>query len=148
MGQYRQWLHYREVDQLLGAQLETFEKELAQLQDQLHLLDDPPIANNALIQALTRQCTDSLTPSFSTAPHSEPTLLPEDMATVSDESAQTQPPLMLPWWFHHAPASGGQDNDQLDQQSLRTDISVQRWNRNPSELEREDRADEQHKQSE
>ncbi len=32
MGQYQQWLHYREVDHQLRSQLETFERELAQLQ--------------------------------------------------------------------------------------------------------------------
>lgn len=33
MGQYQQWLHYREVDKQLQSQLETLERELAQLQD-------------------------------------------------------------------------------------------------------------------
>src|SRR2546421_3348472 len=33
MGQYQQWLHYREVDQQLRSQLEILERELAQLQD-------------------------------------------------------------------------------------------------------------------
>jgi hypothetical protein len=32
MGQYQQWLHYREVDKQLQIQLETLERELAQLQ--------------------------------------------------------------------------------------------------------------------
>lgn len=33
MGHYQQWLHYREVDQHLQSQLETLERELAQLQE-------------------------------------------------------------------------------------------------------------------
>ncbi|TMD61806.1 MAG: hypothetical protein E6I91_17090 [Chloroflexi bacterium] len=32
MGQYQQWMHYREVDKQLQSQLETLERELAQLQ--------------------------------------------------------------------------------------------------------------------
>jgi hypothetical protein len=39
MGQYQEWLHYREVDQQLQAQLETLERELAQLQEHAHLLE-------------------------------------------------------------------------------------------------------------
>ena len=39
MGQYQQWLHYREVDQHLQAQLEMLERELAQLHEHAHLLE-------------------------------------------------------------------------------------------------------------
>ena len=39
MGQYQQWLHYREVDQHLRAQLETLERELVQLQEHARLLE-------------------------------------------------------------------------------------------------------------
>jgi hypothetical protein len=49
MGQYQQWLHYREVEQLLQAQLESLVKDLAQLQEQaqrlqqgVQLLDHAP----------------------------------------------------------------------------------------------------------
>ena len=38
MGQYREWLHFREVDQQLQAKLETLEKELAQLQERAQCL--------------------------------------------------------------------------------------------------------------
>jgi hypothetical protein len=38
MGQYQQWLHYRDVDQLLHTQLEELEEELAQLQIREQLL--------------------------------------------------------------------------------------------------------------
>lgn len=39
MGQYQQWLHYREVDQHLQAQLETLERELVQLEEHARLLE-------------------------------------------------------------------------------------------------------------
>ena len=38
MGQYQQWLHYRDVDRLLHAQLEELTEELAQLQEREQLL--------------------------------------------------------------------------------------------------------------
>jgi hypothetical protein len=152
MGQYRQWLHYREVDQLLRAQLETFEKELAQLQDQLQFLEDAPLANNRLMQALTRQLVNSPTTPSPTFPDSEPTQLPEDMAALFEENTQTEPQVTLPWWFREALASARQDNGQLDRQSLRTNVSVQRWrerwHRKASEPKQEDQADEQHEQPE
>ncbi|MHB8598703.1 MAG: hypothetical protein ACYDER_18040 [Ktedonobacteraceae bacterium] len=38
MGQYQQWLHYRDVDRLLHTQLEELTEELAQLRDREQLL--------------------------------------------------------------------------------------------------------------
>ena len=53
MGQYRQWLHHREVDQHLHEQLETLEQELAQLQEQARLLKEIDYnTENTIIQAL------------------------------------------------------------------------------------------------
>jgi hypothetical protein len=42
MGQYSQWLHYREVEQLLQAQLETLNQQLAQLQARAEELQASP----------------------------------------------------------------------------------------------------------
>jgi len=54
MGQYRQWLHYREADQQLHTQLETLKQELAQLHEQARLLKEPDYGTgNAIIQALS-----------------------------------------------------------------------------------------------
>jgi hypothetical protein len=53
MGQYQQWLHYREVDQRLRAELEVLETELAQLQDQVSRLEQTyPYPDNQIIRAL------------------------------------------------------------------------------------------------
>jgi hypothetical protein len=38
MGQYQQWLHYRDIDRLLHTQLEELEEELTQLQIREQLL--------------------------------------------------------------------------------------------------------------
>ncbi|QBD81993.1 hypothetical protein EPA93_40860 [Ktedonosporobacter rubrisoli] len=54
MGQYRLWLHYREVDQQLRAQLKRLEEELAQLQEQVnHQQDSASYENNTIIRALS-----------------------------------------------------------------------------------------------
>lgn len=76
MGQYQQWLHYRDVDRLLHSQLEELTEELAQLQDREQLLqhmlhpihaqeqstqeqlaiedvDSLPQSNNEILYALT-----------------------------------------------------------------------------------------------
>jgi hypothetical protein len=53
MGQYQQWLHFREVDQRLRAELEALETELAQLQDQVNGLEQTfPYPDNQIIRAL------------------------------------------------------------------------------------------------
>ncbi|MDQ6643768.1 MAG: hypothetical protein M3Y76_04910 [Chloroflexota bacterium] len=41
MGQYQQWLHYREVNQQLQSQLEIFERELDQLQHRAQSVSQP-----------------------------------------------------------------------------------------------------------
>lgn len=53
MGQYRLWLHYREVDQQLRAELELLEKGLAHLQEQAGRLEESAACtDNVVIQAL------------------------------------------------------------------------------------------------
>ncbi len=57
MGQYRQWLHHREIDQLLRAQLVTLEHELAQLNERINAIEQETelSADNAIFQALFQQ---------------------------------------------------------------------------------------------
>ncbi|GAC1405241.1 MAG: hypothetical protein NVSMB49_24460 [Ktedonobacteraceae bacterium] len=53
MGQYREWLHYRQVDQQLHALKDRFTTELVHVQEQLHPIEAPPLdAANRVIQAL------------------------------------------------------------------------------------------------
>jgi len=53
MGQYQQWLLYREIDQKLRARLEELETALAQLQDHAcFLVQASPHSDNAIIRAL------------------------------------------------------------------------------------------------
>jgi hypothetical protein len=53
MGQYRLWLHYREVDQQLRAELELLEKGLAHLQEQAGRLEESAACtDNVIVQAL------------------------------------------------------------------------------------------------
>jgi hypothetical protein len=71
MGQYQQWLHFREIDQRLRAELEALETELAQLQDQVSGLEQTfPYPDNQIIRALTismeRETQPTSTPSLNT----------------------------------------------------------------------------------
>lgn len=53
MGQYRQWLHYRDIDQLLRSQLAISEHELEQLQAQVEVLGKHVFSlENDIFQAL------------------------------------------------------------------------------------------------
>ncbi len=53
MGHYRQWLHYREIDQLLRSQLAVSEHEMKQLQEQVEMLRKQVFSTeNAIFQAL------------------------------------------------------------------------------------------------
>ncbi|GAC1389333.1 MAG: hypothetical protein NVS4B11_13790 [Ktedonobacteraceae bacterium] len=64
MGQYRQWLHYRQVDRQLHTQKEHLTTALARLQAQITCLDAPPLdTNNCVIQALTLSMKTSATSS-------------------------------------------------------------------------------------
>jgi hypothetical protein len=56
MGQYRLWLQYREIDQLLHAQLKTLVKELTQVDEQIDLLASTTLpVDNVIIQALLKE---------------------------------------------------------------------------------------------
>jgi len=72
MGQYQQWLNYREIDQALQAHIETLEQELVHLQERARVLEQSiqsscedataevsqrtqqvlPLTNNQLMRAL------------------------------------------------------------------------------------------------
>src|SRR5438034_1275854 len=63
MGQYRLWLQYREIDQLLHAQLKTLVKELTQVDEQINLLASNTLqVDNVIIQALLKELQVSLVP--------------------------------------------------------------------------------------
>lgn len=53
MGQYRQWLFYRDIDQQLTNQIQAFEQELAILQAEIrHLENDTTYSDNIILQTL------------------------------------------------------------------------------------------------
>ncbi len=69
MGQYRQWLHYREVDQRLHIRLEEVEKQAAELEAEIHLLANGSnfsAADNVIMRALASMYT---TPTQEQATH-------------------------------------------------------------------------------
>ncbi len=60
MGQYRQWLHYREVDQQLHIRLEQVEKHAAELEAEIHHLTNgssSSTGDNVIMRALLRMYT-------------------------------------------------------------------------------------------
>ena len=117
MGQYQQWLHYREVDQHLQAQLEMLERELVQLQEHAHLLEQSiqPLydsgsvetssadkqellqTHNQIIHALAASLNGQHSPLESTRKDTLtpiPTPLPE---TTPDNPAETISPALFAW---------------------------------------------------
>lgn len=86
MGQYRQWLHFREVDQRLRAQLERLSQELAELQAQANrfTLDEDVCTQNVIVQALATYLHVGPANGTAITPESipSPTALP-DLETVS-----------------------------------------------------------------
>lgn len=58
MGQYRQWLHYRDVDRHLHAQREKLTQEIAHLREQVQRIEAVhPDVGNSIFQALIQQRT-------------------------------------------------------------------------------------------
>ena len=117
MGQYQQWLHYREVDQHLQAQLEMLERELAQLHEHAHLLeqsiqplydsgsaetssaDDQELlqTDNQIIHALADSLNGRFSPLVSTREDTFtpiPTSLPE---TLPNQPSETISPALFGW---------------------------------------------------
>ena len=179
MGQYKTWLHYREIDQQLHTQLTQLTTQLNALKEQAQLLDEGlSLSDNAIIQALLAQlvspppseATQQTAPDIPTTsasdipqtspslhghfasffplpsttlpdplpitrpastPHPELDLLPEDISAFVDEHTHTAPLRTPPWWLHKIPANSvaptGSSHNFKDQQSERTNHSVQRW---------------------
>ncbi len=221
MGQYQQWLQYREVDRLLHSQLEELTEELAQLRNREQLLQQmlhplhveqqvagadispPLLADNEILHALTasfnghtydtnstnlppatttpgttamtyaqplqsarqdeptsaisqalyaqgslppvedqfahdavatngfqseRQMQfnrNSALPPIPHTPHSESTLLPDDIGAFIEEHTRTEPRMELPWWLRNAALVNA--NGPIDQESIRTNRLIQRW---------------------
>lgn len=68
MGQYQQWLQYREIDQQLHTQLESLAGDLAQLKEQAQRLAIAhPSSGNLIIQALTHYLKPASGTSISTS---------------------------------------------------------------------------------
>lgn len=92
MGQYREWLAYRERDQIFHQQLERAEQELATVEQQLRALHPlPSLGENAIIRALMLQQAFDATLAVS-----EPAALSTQPAVpnpIEDFSGTTQPEL-------------------------------------------------------
>lgn len=117
MGQYQQWLHYREIDQDLQAQLEMLERDLAQLFEHTYLLEQSiqplhdnvsaetsSVADQEILQGdnqIIHALADSLNGQLSSMVNMRdatftpmPTPLPE---TLPNEPAETTSPALFGW---------------------------------------------------
>ncbi len=155
MGQYQQWLLYREIDQRLRARLAELEAELSQLLEQVRLLEPAwPHTDNEIIRALVAS-NEPVSPSVlvwgglpnfsqqemqgtlyngtppqpSVTPRFELIPLPEAGTVDFHERGYTEPQFELPEWLYNlAVSSGATDRTTpIDQQTIRTNRLVQRW---------------------
>lgn len=173
MGQYKQWLAYREQGQRLRAELLHLEQEQEQLQEAVdRLASTTDVTQNPIILALltvqhleqerkqtqerpvqSEQLPFTQQPESHTAtPHStggEPSehrqrqdkydhehlnypgedtsLLPADISAFVDAHSLTDPQIKVPWWLRNMHNSSPQEHSPVDQQSSRTDHSVERF---------------------
>ena len=107
MGQYRQWLHYRDIDQLLRSQLAVSEHELEQLQTQVEVLGKHVFSlENDIFQALIERKPDDMQnhPEEPVVHSDEPVVEVgegrEDevvIEEVEDEDLATISPALLAW---------------------------------------------------
>ena len=102
MGQYQQWLHYREIDQQLHAELEALEAQLADLQERACQIEQTlPQANNQIISVLATMLKEQTTLANRTRAN-EPIVevsLEEVEYWVENESADALPlqPALAAW---------------------------------------------------
>ena len=149
MGQYRQWLEYRDVDRQLHTYLKQLEDEFVQLQLRLDALMDAnapndAINNNPIIQALALSMQPSIpmlrvmpepyastqnTSSGAYTFHPERMPIPQDMPNFQQEAVLGTLPQTPPWWSDTQPVMPAVEPIQglVDQQSVRTNRLVQRW---------------------
>ncbi len=123
MGQYRQWLHYREINQLLNAQIITLEKELVKLNERIDAVaqETSLTADNAILQVLIQQQQETQPTTILNAPTekkgtapspdehvpSAPSPETKNAATGPDERVGSVSPALFAW--SRLPNFGSQD---------------------------------------
>lgn len=113
MGQYRQWLHYRELDLKLREQLTEFETALAQLQTQYEGVseDTPPLyMHNPIVQALVSHQWEQ--ESFSVDEPTHEPVFSSHALIHSKQLPEAMSSALLAWGdlpdFHTPPVENGQ----------------------------------------
>jgi hypothetical protein len=90
MGQYRQWLHYREVDRKLHEQLQQLEEELVQLQAQMDIPEaEESLSSNTITHALAAYLQQHQPNKMSRLPTSARSLSPARQAQGSFSTSDT-----------------------------------------------------------
>ena len=99
MGQYQQWLQYQEIHKRLKSQVETFEVELAQLQELLDRLgqqyEAASFTDNPIIKTLIADLTSQPVLSKSNASNTLETNNPSESS--SDQSGDSISPALRSW---------------------------------------------------
>lgn len=97
MGQYRQWLSYREADQQLQSQIKESEKELVQLYAQIDQLEaDTTYSENIILQMLVGiQQAEKARRNKAEAPTPAPSMFGEQSA--SDSRRGSVSPALFGW---------------------------------------------------
>ncbi|GCE27766.1 hypothetical protein KDA_32500 [Dictyobacter alpinus] len=93
MGQYRQWLFYRNIDQQLTQQIQTFEQELAILQAEIrHLENDTTYSENSILQTLIG--VQHIRPDIHQAPERA---MPAPKQKAAEQSGGSVSPALFAW---------------------------------------------------
>lgn len=120
MGQYRQWLHFREVDQRLRTQLGLLSQDLIELQAQVaHFEEHADLyEENSIIQALTAYFATKAS-SHGPVEHEDTTpdvALQPSVSISQTPELETVSPALFGW--SHLPNLGLQDIHDQEQQQV------------------------------
>lgn len=125
MGQYRQWLHYRDIDRHLQAQREKLTQEIAHLREQVQRIEaSHPDAQNSIFLALVQQRTrQSMEQPIANAPHTLVSLNSFTGNGVPAEAMQHRPP--MPPFLPLPPLPHRQDEPRPDEVNSNLDTQGQ-----------------------
>jgi hypothetical protein len=118
MGQYRQWLHFREVDQRLRTQLGLLSQELTELQTQVARFEKHASSyeDNIILRALTTYFAAKASPATLKQQDTAPELAAQTAITEQMPELETVSPALFGWSY--LPNLGLQDiHDQEPQHS-------------------------------
>ncbi len=100
MGQYQQWLQFREKEQQLRAQMERLETELAELQARACLLQEPDASEqNPLLHMLVQAVRLHASPPVPSVQADQSLSAAQKLAVEEQDNAgaEVEKPTLFPW---------------------------------------------------